>query len=331
MSDKVCQNGNGTAAKLLTNGIANGVDEKKRGENCGRFLQCEGGILGRYTYDVLQEIANHLLARTQLRPKIGIILGTGLGSLANQLTDADYIDYQTIPHFPVSTVEGHVGRLIFGYLKGVPVMCMQGRFHYYEGYPLAKCAMPVRVMKLVGCSHLIATNAAGGLHPDYKVGDIMLMKDHINIMGFAGNNPLQGPNDSRFGPRFPNMFNAYDFKLLKKAKEIGRDIGIENNLHEGVYICLGGPNFETVAELKMLRIWGVDAVGMSTVHEITTAVHCGMTCFAFSLITNLCIPSYDLEESPCHEDIVGIGKRQENTLTELVSRMAKHIHMELKK
>ncbi|XP_053684278.1 purine nucleoside phosphorylase isoform X1 [Sabethes cyaneus] len=327
MTDKIRLNGNGVDVNgTATTTMINGIDENEKIAGVFYYAKEASG----YTYDTLQEIANHLLGRTKLRPKIGIILGTGLGSLANQLTDADYIDYQTIPHFPVSTVEGHVGRLIFGYLKGVPVMCMQGRFHYYEGYPLAKCSMPVRVMKLVGCSHLIATNAAGGLNPKYKVGDIMLMKDHINIMGFAGNNPLQGPNDSRFGPRFPNLVNAYDSKLLKKAKQIGQDIGFENSLHEGVYICLGGPNFETVAELKMLRIWGVDAVGMSTVHEVTTARHCGMTCFAFSLITNICVPEYDDEETPCHDDIVCIGQRRESTLIELVQRMAKHIHMELK-
>ena len=216
----------------------------------------------------MQEIADFLLAKTTLRPKISIICGSGLGCLANELTNCDTIDYEDIPHFPVSTVPGHVGRLHFGYLNGVPVMCMQGRFHYYEGYSLTKCSMPIRVMKLIGITNLIATNAAGGLNPKYKVGDIMLMKDHINIMGFAGNNPLQGPNDERFGPRFPVTNRAYDAKLLKVAKDIGQEMGIENDLHEGVYICLGGPNFETVAELKMLKSWGVDAVGMSTVHEV---------------------------------------------------------------
>lgn len=160
-------------------------------------------------------------------------------------------------------------------------MCMQGRFHYYEGYPLAKCCMPVRVMKLVGCTHLIATNAAGGLNKSYEVGDIMILKDHINFMGFAGNNPLQGPNDPRFGPRFPPMNKAYDSDLIKLAKQTGTELGIENNIHEGVYTCLGGPNYETVAELKMLRILGVDAVGMSTVHEVVTARHCDLTVFAF--------------------------------------------------
>uniref|UniRef100_A0A182PH60 Purine nucleoside phosphorylase n=1 Tax=Anopheles epiroticus TaxID=199890 RepID=A0A182PH60_9DIPT len=312
----------------------NGVDsdaayQQKSAVASGPFHMPRTEHVG-YTYDTLQEIANYLLERTDLRPKVGIICGSGLGTLAEQLTDVDSFDYETIPHFPVSTVAGHVGRLVFGYLAGVPVMCMQGRFHHYEGYPLAKCAMPVRVMHLIGCTHLIATNAAGGANPKYRVGDIMLIKDHINLMGFAGNNPLQGPNDERFGPRFFGMANTYDPKLNQQAKVIARQIGIENELREGVYTCLGGPNFETVAEVKMLAMLGVDAIGMSTVHEIITARHCGMTCFAFSLITNMCTMSYEEEEEHCHDSIVGVGKNREKTLGEFVSRIVKHIHYEAK-
>jgi purine-nucleoside phosphorylase len=158
---------------------------------------CLFNLVSRYPYESIEDIANYLLARTKFRPKIGIICGTGLGHLAENLTEADSFPYEDIPNFPVSTVQGHAGKMIFGLLNGIEVMCMQGRFHYYEGYALAKCSMPVRVMKLVGCSHLIATNAAGGLNNSYNVGDIMIVKDHINIMGFAGNSPLQGPNDLR--------------------------------------------------------------------------------------------------------------------------------------
>jgi purine-nucleoside phosphorylase len=154
-------------------------------------------IIHSYPYESIEEIANHLLERTKFRPKIGIICGTGLGHLAENLVNANSFSYEDIPNFPVSTVHGHAGKMIFGLLNGIEVMCMQGRFHYYEGYALAKCSMPVRVMKLVGCTHLIATNAAGGLNNSYNVGDIMIVKDHINIMGFAGNSPLQGPNDLR--------------------------------------------------------------------------------------------------------------------------------------
>lgn len=213
-------------------------------------------------------MANFLLDRTKHRPKIGIICGSGLGSLAESVKDAEIVPYQIIPNFPVSTVEGHAGQMIFGNIHNVPVMVMQGRFHYYEGYPLAKCCMPIRVMKLVGVTHLIATNAAGGLNEKYNVGDIVIVKDHINLMGFAGNNPLQGPNDIRFGPRFPPMNKAYDVDMKRNAFEIAKELGIQDQVHEGVYTCLGGPNYETCAELKMLKILGVDCVGMSTVHEV---------------------------------------------------------------
>jgi len=278
-----------------------------------------------YSYEVLKEVATFFLQRTKHRPKIGIICGSGLGSLAESLKDADVFPYEDIPNFPVSTVEGHAGQMIFGILDNVPVMCMQGRFHYYEGYPLAKCSMPIRVMKLVGVTHLIATNAAGGLNPKYNVGDIVIVKDHINLMGFAGNNPLQGPNDTRFGPRFPPMNKAYDRTMKDYAFEISKELDIENQVHEGVYTCLGGPNYETVAELKMLRILGVDCVGMSTVHEIITARHCDLTAFAFSIITNKCVTEYDSTEEPGHEDVVLVGKKRQYILAELVRRMVRRI------
>lgn len=222
-------------------------------------------------------------------------------------------------------MEGHHGKLVFGYLCGVPVVCMKGRFHYYEGYPLWKCAMPVRVMKLVGVSYLIATNAAGGLNSNYKVGDIMLVRDHINIMGFAGNNPLQGPNDERFGPRFPPMNKAYDRELLNNAKQIAEEIGIGDTIHEGVYACLGGPNFETVAELRMLKMLGVDAVGMSTVHEVITAIHCNLKVVAFSLITNACITDYDNHNQANHEEVIDVGKMKENDLRRFTEKIVEHI------
>lgn len=223
-------------------------------------------------------------------------------------------------------MEGHVGKLVFGYLSGVPVVCMKGRFHYYEGYPLWKCAMPVRVMKLLGVSYLIATNAAGGLNSKYNVGDIMLVKDHINIMGFAGNNPLQGPNDERFGPRFPPMNKAYDKELLANCKKVAVEVGIDKNaIHEGVYACLGGPNFETVAELRMLKMLGVDAVGMSTVHEVITAIHCNMSVIAFSLITNACITDYDNHNEANHEEVIDVGKMKQKDLMRFTEKIIDYI------
>ncbi|KAF2902901.1 hypothetical protein ILUMI_03278 [Ignelater luminosus] len=283
----------------------------------------------RYTYESLTETAQYLLDRVPYQPRIGIICGSGMGALAEALSEPLIFPYEKIPNFPVSTVEGHVGQLVFGYLSGVPVVCMQGRFHYYEGYPLWKCAMPVRVMKLLGVTHLIASNAAGGLNKTYKVGDVMLVKDHINMMGFAGNNPLQGPNDDRFGPRFPPMNTAYDKFLTQKAKQVAVEEDLGGMVHEGVYTCLGGPNFETVAELKMLGMLGVDAVGMSTVHEVITARHCGMTVLAFSLITNMCITDYNCYDEANHEEVMDVGKMRQDVLKRFVARIVDFIAKEM--
>ncbi|CAH2091170.1 unnamed protein product [Euphydryas editha] len=282
----------------------------------------------RYSYETLVETANFLLSKTSVRPTIGVICGSGMGSywnegsLAETITDAQCVPYEEIPNFPVSTVEGHHGRLVFGHLGDVPVVAMQGRFHYYEGYPLWKCCLPVRVMKLLGVQTLIATNAAGGLNPNYKIGDIMIVKDHINMMGFAGNNPLHGPNDERFGPRFPPMNKAYRFEYRKIAKEVAKELNIENIVKEGVYTCLGGPNFETVAELNMLKMVGVDAVGMSTVHEVITARHCDMNVFAMSLITNECVTSYDLDAEANHEEVLDVGRMRQDILRKFVKQLA---------
>ncbi|KAK5642529.1 hypothetical protein RI129_008696 [Pyrocoelia pectoralis] len=284
-----------------------------------------------YSYESVVKIAQFLLDRVPFTPKIGIICGSGMGaywnkgSLAEALQNPIKFPYEDIPNFPISTVEGHAGQLVFGYLSDVPVMCMQGRFHYYEGYPLWKCAMPVRVMKMIGVTHLIATNAAGGLNKTYKVGDIMIVKDHINMMGFAGNNPLQGPNEERFGPRFPPMNSAYNKQLIRKAKEIATAEGLGDLVHDGVYTCLGGPSFETVAELKMLGMLGCDAVGMSTVHEVITARHCNMTVFAFSLITNMCITDYDCKEEANHCEVLDVGKLREGDLKHFVSKVVEYM------
>lgn len=186
--------------------------------------------------------------------------------------------------------------------------------------------MPVRVMKLVGCSHLIVTNAAGGINQEYSVGDIMIIKDHINFLGYAGNNPLRGPNLEAFGPRFLPMNISYDRALISKAKDIAKEMQIDSYTREGVYACLGGPNYETVAEIRMLKICGADAVGMSSAHEVMIARHCGMTVFAFSLITNKCIIDYDSKLQPNHEEIMDLGKKREGVLQEFVAKIVSHIH-----
>ncbi|VEN48936.1 unnamed protein product [Callosobruchus maculatus] len=209
---------------------------------------------------------------------------------------------------------------------------MQGRFHYYEGYPLSICAMPVRLMKLLGVSYLIASNAAGGLNPKYKVGDIMLQKDHFNIMGLAGLGPHIGPNDSRFGPRFFPMTNAYDESILNKVRQIVKDLKMENKVHEGVYTCVGGPNYETVADVRALISLGVDSVGMSTVHEVIAARQCGIRCFAFSLITNICSTEYGTttEDHSCStevhsEEVLKVGKDMEDELRIFVEEIVEAI------
>ncbi|CAG4950275.1 unnamed protein product [Colias eurytheme] len=280
-----------------------------------------------YSYEMLEEISNFLLSKTKIRPIIGIICGSGMGSywkdgsLAENITDEECIPYEEIPNFPVSTVEGHHGRLVFGRLGDIPVVAMQGRFHYYEGYPLWKCCLPIRVMKLLGVKSLIATNAAGGLNPNYKIGDIVIVNDHINMMGFAGNNPLHGPNDERFGPRFPPMSKAYNYEYRNIAKKVAKELNFDNIVKEGVYTCLGGPNFETVAELRMLKMVGVDAVGMSTVHEVITARHCDMKVFGLSLITNECITNYDVDTEANHEEVLDVGRMRQDILRKYISRL----------
>lgn len=311
---KVMMDGNGVIKNHKcrdSDGLKNGFDENS--------------LIDKYTFETLTETSDYLKNLVPIEPKVGIICGSGLGTLADALDDKISVPYEDIPNFPKSTVKGHAGALVFGYLSGVPVVCMKGRFHYYEGYPLWKCAMPVRVMKLLGVTHLIATNAAGGLNSNYRVGDIMLVKDHINLMGFAGNNPLQGPNDERFGPRFPPMNKAYDKKLMEQAKEFAKELGLAKNIHEGVYTCLGGPNFETVAELRMLKMLGADTVGMSTVHEVITARHCDLTVLAFSLITNECIVDYNSMDFANHEEVLDVGKMRQTVLQKFVQKIVKYI------
>ncbi|XP_055688696.1 purine nucleoside phosphorylase [Lutzomyia longipalpis] len=296
----------------------NGTSDRHRRSNSPKLEEL-------YPYDLIKQIADHLLERTTFRPKIGIICGSGLGTLAESITNKDIFDYEDIPCFPSTTVEGHAGRMVFGLLNSVPVMCMQGRFHYYEGHSLETCSMPIRVMKLTGVTHLIITNAAGGLNPIYKVGDIVIIKDHLNLMGMAGLNPLLGPNDPRFGPRFPAMNNAYNPEMRVAAKKIAHTMGIGNEIHEGVYTCLAGPNYETPAELRALKTLGVDAVGMSTVHEVVTAKHCNLAVFAISLITNKCIFDYDNPDEACHAEVVEVGKSRQSVLCDLVKGMAAEI------
>jgi purine-nucleoside phosphorylase len=236
-------------------------------------------------YDQVKEATTAIQARTSLQPVVAIILGSGLGDLVTEIRSAMAIPYAEIPHFVRSTVVGHVGRMLLGTLEDVPVVVMQGRFHLYEGYSLPVLTLPVRVMHMLGAHTLIVTNAAGGVNPAYRPGDFMLIRDHINMPGLAGHNPLLGPNDERLGERFPPGAHAYTSVLRALAHSVAA-MHLDITLHEGVYTMVGGPNYETGAELAFLRMIGTDAVGMSTVPEVLVARHAGMRVLGLSLITN---------------------------------------------
>ncbi len=244
--------------------------------------------------------------RTQLQPRIGLILGSGLNPLADAVEDSVAIPYGEIPHFPVATVEGHVGRLIVGWLEGQAMVVMQGRAHYYEGYSTAKITFPVRVMQAMGVEILIVTNAAGGLNPGFQAGDVMLITDHINLIGMGGLNPLRGPNLDYLGPRFPDMSEPYDVRLQALARQVASGENVP--LREGVYVCLAGPSFETPADLRFLRLIGADAVGMSTVPEVIVARHGGTRVLGLAGISNTIPAEGTPPTETTHEDVLETGQ-----------------------
>ncbi|XP_053450903.1 purine nucleoside phosphorylase isoform X2 [Nycticebus coucang] len=275
----------------------------------------------RPKYEDYQNTAEWLLSHTKYRPKVAVICGSGLGGLADKLTQPQFFDYSEIPNFPLSTVPGHAGRLVFGILNSKVCVMMQGRFHAYEGYPLWKVTFPIRVFQLIGVDTLVVTNAAGGLNPKFEVGDIMLIRDHINLPGFCGQNPLIGPNDERFGVRFPAMSDAYDRTMREKALITWKQMGEERALQEGTYVMLTGPNFETIAECRLLQKLGADAVGMSTVPEVIVARHCGLRVFGFSLITNKVVTDYESLEKANHEEVLEAGKQAAQKLEKFVTTL----------
>ena len=243
----------------------------------------------------IQETADFLKSKMHTHPETAIILGTGLGSLVNEITDKYEIGYETIPNFPVSTVEGHSGKLIFGKLGNKDIMAMQGRFHFYEGYSMKEVTFPIRVMRELGIKTLFVSNAAGGMNPSFEIGDLRIITDHIN---FFPEHPLRGKNIS-YGPRFPDMSEAYNKALIRKADEIANEKGIK--VQHGIYLGTQGPTYETPAEYKMFRILGADAVGMSTVPEVIVANHCGIQVFGISVITDLGVEGKIVEVT--HEDV----------------------------
>ena len=244
----------------------------------------------------IKEASEFIQNRFNPEADLAIVLGSGLGDFANEIKVIDAVPYEEIPHFPVSAVPGHAGRLVYGEVMGRKVLAMQGRFHYYEGYSMQECTIHVRVFSLLGIKQLLVSNAAGGLNPNFKVGDIMLITDHINHFG---DNPLRGENLETFGTRFPAMNDAYTPSLIEKAEKVGTEKGL--SLQKGVYLGTAGPNFETQAELKYFTIIGADAVGMSTVPEVLIARHCDMEVLGVSIITNIAVPGLDNEAS--HEEV----------------------------
>ncbi|GGA89683.1 purine-nucleoside phosphorylase [Puia dinghuensis] len=258
----------------------------------------------------IEETVRAIRLRTDAKPKVGIVLGSGLGNLSAEISIEQEISYADIPHFPVSTVEGHQGKLIFGTLNGRPVVTLSGRFHYYEGYSPQQVVYPIRVLKFLGVETLLLSNAAGGMNKAFHVGDLMIIKDHIS---FFVVNPLLGKNESSLGPRFPDMSEPYDRALIGKAKSIAVGLGIP--VHEGVYAGVTGPTFETRAEYKLLHIAGGDAVGMSTVQEVIAARHLGMAVFAMSVITDLGIR--DEDNIITHEEVLQAAAAAEPKLTAL--------------
>jgi purine-nucleoside phosphorylase len=266
------------------------------------------------TYTMMQEAASFIRSRSPTIPQIGIILGTGLGRLADAIDKEAVIPYETIPHFPVATAENHAGKLIMGTLSGKTVFAMQGRFHFYEGYSMQQIVFPVRVMKLAGVKTLVVSNACGGINPLFAPGSIMAITDHINLLG---GNPLIGPNDERIGPRYPDMSEPYAKELIDAASGIALKNGIR--LERGVYAAMTGPSLETRAEYRMLRMLGADVVGMSTVPEVIAAVHAGIRVLGLSVVTDACLP--DALEPVDIRKIIATADRAEPVLVKLIKKV----------
>jgi purine-nucleoside phosphorylase len=274
-----------------------------------------------FTLSQFDETAEAVRSRISDTPRVGMILGSGLGSLANSVENATKIPYDQLPHWPVSTVEGHVGQLVIGRLENQNVMVMQGRSHYYEGYSMGEIGLPVRVMQRLGAEILVVTNAAGAVNPEFNPGDLMLITDQFNLIGMAGLNPLRGPNLDEIGPRFPDMSQAYDRELCNLSRSIAKEKNLL--LREGVYACLAGPSFETPADLRFLRAAGVDAVGMSTVPEVITARHGGMRALGVSGISNKA--NLDGNTITTHEEVLEAGEKIVPQLLTLIRSLLRRL------
>lgn len=265
-------------------------------------------------WEKVQETVDFIIEQTQFKPEYGVILGSGLGSFTEDIDIKYVLEYSSIPNFPVSTVQGHKGALVFGTIGNKNVVAMQGRFHYYEGYDMKQVTFPVRVMKHLGIEKLIVSNASGGVNPSYKVGSVVIIKDHINMMP---EHPLRGKNDERFGPRFLNMSEPYSKAMMAKAKEIANIMSLE--IHDGVYLGLQGPTFETLAEYRMVKALGADCVGMSTVPEVIVARHMDMECFGLSVITDM--GDEENIDEVNHEEVLKAAKAAEPVVRTLIKEL----------
>lgn len=261
-------------------------------------------MIAQYSLSQIDEVVEAVRRRTAYQPRVALILGSGLGDLADSVSEPEVIPFGELPNFPVSTVVGHMGRLVIGKLEGQIVFVMQGRIHFYEGYSMSQVTLPVRVMQRLGVEYLIVTNAAGGVNPDFFPGDVMLITDNLNLMGMTGHNPLMGPNLDELGPRFPDMSQAYDRRLCALARSVSKVERVK--LCEGVYAGLSGPSFESPADLRFLRVAGVDAVGMSTVPEVIVARHGGMRVLGLSGISNKA--NLDGSTITTHQEVIEAGK-----------------------
>ena len=267
-------------------------------------------------WEQVQESVNYIVEKTNFSPEYGVILGSGLGGFTDDMLVEYILPYSQIPNFPISTVEGHKGALVFGTIGEKKVVAMQGRFHYYEGYSMKEVTFPVRVMKALGIEKLVVSNASGGVNHDYKVGSIVIIKDHINFMP---EHPLRGKNDDRFGPRFVNMSEPYSRKMLTKAKEIASELNIL--VKEGVYLGLQGPTFETLSEYRMVKILGADCVGMSTVPEVIVASHMGLECFGISVITDM--GNEESIDNISHEEVLEAAQKAEPHVRNIIKELIK--------
>ncbi len=273
------------------------------------------------TLGEIRAVAESLLDQSGIQPRIGMVLGSGLGSLADDVTSRTEREAKDLPGWPVSTVEGHAGHVLLGELEGQAVCVLQGRAHFYEGYSMPRLVFPVRVMQAMGIEILVVTNAAGAVNPEFEPGELMLITDHVNFIGMAGQSPLRGPNLDEFGPRFPDMSQAYDRELWSLAREAAREAEIR--LHEGVYVCLAGPSFETPADLRFLRMIGVDAVGMSTVPEVTVARHGGTRALGISGISNKA--NLDGKTITSHKEVLEAGGIIVPRLTQVIKGVLRRL------